>query len=124
MTYKVVQMCLRAIAFMLLIFALYFNTESEDITTCDYFVLSGVYGGYTVVTLGLLLEAGLHIDSDKLIECIFLVSAIFMNLLSAGLAFIQFYAGGKYRREALHKGLLSVIAGAMYLADIAVLFYT
>lgn len=120
--HKLVQMCLRGLSLCLLMICLYYTSESEDIAGSLTFLLCGVYGGYAVVTFGLLLEAGLMQKSDKCVEALFLLCAIILNTMCVVVALYQYYTATTFRRERMmNKGIISILLVVLFSVDLSVL---
>ncbi|KPI91891.1 TBC1 domain family member 13 [Papilio xuthus] len=58
-----------------MLIAYFLNSESLNLLAIGQFVKTGVYGSYTIITLGLLCEAALRIHSDIYVEASFLIKA-------------------------------------------------
>lgn len=106
---------------MLMTLGLFYISEVEDLTTINHFIMIGVYGSYIIVTLGLMLEAGLGLMTDYFIENFFLVTGIVLNIVNSSLAFYDYYVQLSPYTETLNKGFVSLTCVVIYLIDIFVL---
>lgn len=111
-------MCLRGFTLTMMLLGLYFNWEYYDQTTTLRFIMSGVYGSYAIATLGFLIEAGLYMSSDKIIETSFLISGIVLNLLCSVLSFLEYYSMQMHKNESINKGFVSFLSVVVYTMDL------
>lgn len=121
MAYKVVQMVLRGMTFILMVICVLVHSENEDLSSTRHFIMSGVYGGYAAVSLGLLVEAGLFRESDKMVETLFLSLGIVMNFLCLVFALIDFLALS-FKTEHMTIGVIGALALIIFVADITLLY--
>lgn len=124
MGHRLFQMCLRVISFMLMIIAMYFNAELQDLTTAPHFLMSGVYGAFIVITMGLLIETALHIDTDVLIEALFLATAVFLNVSCSVISYMEFQTSLQKKESMvdqsvyLNKAFVTMFGALAYGADL------
>lgn len=122
MTFKIVSMFLRSFTLTLMVLGFFFASECPELARLDHFVILGVCGGLSVVNLGLLLEAGLQIDSDKYLEGVFLVGGILLNLINISLSFQEYYwAKGFGKNQTMNIAMLSMLCVIFYTVDIVLL---
>lgn len=93
--------------------------DSEG-TGLSHFIGNGVLGSFCVVTLGLLAEAGLQKKSDKFVEVVLLLSAVFLLSLNAIMSFSEFVQSA-YETRQMTVGVLSTLCAALYTIDLVLL---
>lgn len=121
MSLKIVQMFLRGATLIMMLVAFYLNSESDHLIAIGQFIKSGVYGSYCVITMGLLCEVGLQINSDACIETAFLLGGALMNLICASITFTDFQK--HHRLASLDMGLLSLLSFIIYTVDFLLLLF-
>lgn len=88
---KIVQMVTRGLIVLLMSLGLLFHLESEFMNSITAFLASGVFGSCFVVSVGLMIEAGLQIyHSDNAVECSFCAVGILLNIAMLTSAFYKF----------------------------------
>lgn len=122
MAFKIVSMVLRSFVLSIMVLGMFFISECQDLIRLDHFIMLGICGGFSIVNLGLLLEAGFQIDTDKCIEALFLVIGILLNLLNIVLAFTDFYYTLENRKsQTLNIGMTSALSIVFYAGDLVLL---
>lgn len=113
-------MIIRGAALIFMMVSLYFNWEARDLTATPNFIMSGIFGGFSIITFGLILETGLDTNSDTCIEVSFLICGTVLNLVAVLLAFMEYYDPmTTLGSSAANKGFLALIGATMYIIDIA-----
>lgn len=114
---KMVQMIIRGTTLIVLLISYLIHSEGEGLTPASHFVISGVLGGFCVVTLGLLIEAGMNKTSDKFVEAVFLLNAVLLLAATTILLFSIFF-NSPYATIHMTKGILSTLCTALYIIDL------
>lgn len=117
MANKMVQMILRGTTLIALLISYLLHSEGEGLV---HFIGSGVLGGFCVVTLGMLVEAGLHKKSDKLVEVALLLSAVLLLSVTSLLLFSEFIHS-PYDTRQMTQGVLATLCAALYIIDLILL---
>lgn len=124
MTQFVAQMLIRGLALCMLMANLFVHSECLDLTSINNFIVTGILGSYTIITLGLLLEAGLFQISDLFIERALLVGGIVLNFMVFVLALMEFYQKAfAYRNANMTSGVLGALTIFFYMIDICLQNY-
>lgn len=124
MGFKIVQMMIRGFSLMLCTLGLFYNSESTNLTSVTHFLMTGVYGSYVVVTLGLMIEAGIGTYTDEFIETFFLILGVIFNLTTTAVAFYEYYALVMPSQDTMNKGFVSISIMVLFLVDLSVLHCT
>ena len=115
-------MFLRSFTLTLMILGFYFTSECPELARLDHFIILGVCGGLSIVNLGLLLEAGFQIDSDKYLEAVFLFGGFLLNIMNITLALNDFYWAADYvRSQTMNIALVSILCIIFYTVDVILL---
>lgn len=118
MAYKIVQMVFRGGTLCLMLFGLFFNSEHNDLTSSDHFFMTGVFGSYTIIIFGLLVEAGLQYNSDKFYETFFLSTGIVLNMFCSLLSFAEYNSNPTDASLSINKGMMSISSVAICVFDL------
>lgn len=116
------QMALRSLTMTMMVLGFFFNSEDMIVLKIDNFITLGVSGSYAIITLGLLIESGLQLKSDKLVEASFLIAGIVLSLLSATLSFINFYSVDGFKQgNSVNSGIVTILATIILIVDFILL---
>lgn len=129
MVLKLVQTGLRGITLTLMLTALIYNSETKDLTSLPHFLMSGVYGSFVIVCVGLLIETALNQSSDIQVISSLLVIGITLNIICCILAFSEFSKspdkGESSTNVLIHLGFISMLGATVFAADLVFsCFYT
>lgn len=117
MALKIVHVMLRGTILIALLLSFLLHSEGDGLS---YFIGRGVLGSFCVVTLGLLLEAGLNKKSDKLVEVVLLLSAVLLLSVTSLLLFSEF-VDSLHETTQMTKGGLSTLCTVLYIVDLMLL---
>lgn len=117
MTFRMLQMALRSSILFLMLVAISFHWECKRLATPSAFFISGVYGAYIVITMGLLMEISFGRRSNLFIEASLLVGAIVLNVACAVLSFWEIDSCG-HKTTVVNKIFVSIFVSLLYMADL------
>lgn len=118
MTQFVAQMLIRGMTLCMLMINLFIHSECLELSSINNFLITGILGSYSAITLGLLVEAGLSQKSDVCIERALQTGGIALNFIVFVLALVEFYKKALiFKNENLTSGLLGVLAIILFIID-------
>lgn len=80
--------------------------------------MTGVYGSFVIVSLGLLLEKGMEMYTDLFVESNFIILAGLFNVVVSILAFYEYQSGILPISETMNKGFVSATGSLLCLMDL------
>lgn len=124
MSYKITHMLIRSLILSIWVICFFFTSEYTDLTRIDIFIMLGSCGGYAIVTLGLLLESGLQVDSNKFLEALYSIGGTLVSLLCALLSLSDyFHVSNKYKKvQTMSTSMIFVLNIVFYIGDVILLF--